>query len=211
MAVGAARLGGLRRASVVGVHRARLFHARQLPSAALAQGVELQRHRVLDVARRSRRPSTAPPGCRARAQAVEDAPVALGQPVGGELQAAEAVAFVRVGAGQVEQRGRAARAVAPPELRPARASSAARYGVVARSRRAARRRGRSRSLRNGKFFAPCSDKREHGRVVAEDRRRAVALVHVEVDDRDAQQARGARRCHSACISRAATATSLKTQ
>ena len=143
------------------------------------------------------------------AQRRQHAAVALGQAAGAELQPAQAVVLVRVGAGQVE--GQAGRRVAVAG--PGRGQRAVQRLEVVRVGAAVGQFDVQVAglLAEREVLRAVQRQREHGRVVAEDRRRAVALVHVEVDHQHAQQRAGARRCHSACISRAATATSLKTQ
>ena len=118
----------------------------------------------------------------ARAAGVEHDAIALAQPVDRELQPPEPIAFVRIGAGQIEDE------VRPLTVEHAAAdarSSAARYSSSPAPSSNVTSRSLT-SLRNGKFFAPCSEKREDRRVVAEDRGRAVALVDVAVDDGDAR-------------------------
>ena len=124
-----------------------------------------------------------------RAERGEDAAVALEQAGRAELEPAEPVAFVRVGAGEVEGEAERLRRVL---ARRAPSSARVERGAGSRRRRSRRAGAMSRSLaalRNGKFFAPCSEIVNTLGVAGEDRRRAVALVDVEVDDDDPAAAR----------------------
>ena len=126
------------------------------------------------------------------AQGVEDPPIALGHAGVAELQAAQAIALVRVGTGQVERQagrttgvaltlpGGGQRALQRRQIRPIGAAVGQIDVHIAGL------------FLERKVLRAVQRQREHRRVVAEDRRRAIALVHIEIDHPDPQQAAGQR-------------------
>jgi hypothetical protein len=123
-----------------------------------------------------------------RAEQAEDAAVARQQACGAELEAAEPVAFVRVGAGEIERQAERLLAVLVGEHAQGTVERAQVVGVAA-----AVGQGDvevARRLAEREVPGAVERDREHARVAGEDRRRAVALVDVEVDDDDAQRRLG---------------------
>jgi hypothetical protein len=92
---------------------------------------------------------------------------------------------VRVGAGQVEGQPGRGRLLARPGLRQ-RVVERGQVGLVGAAIGQLHVQV-ARFLAEGEVLRAVQREREHGRVVAEDRRRAVALVHVQVDDEHPQQ------------------------
>ena len=129
--------------------------------------------------------------------------VAVAQAVDRQLQPPEPIAFVRIGAGKIEDEIRADAGSAPS----VEVQRAALRGTPSSPVPSAAATSRSlTSLLNGKFFSPCIENVNTDGVAGEDRGGAVALVHVEIDDRDAAGVLVALQ-HA----RRPTATSLKTQ
>lgn len=152
-------------------------------------GVELNLDGVLDHA-----PVAAGHGHRDRdaafARRGEHTPVPLGEAGGRQLQAAEPVAFVRIGAREVEDQAGRRVLVTAPQFGERGVERLEVFGIAAAI-------GQldveiARLFAEREVLRAVHRQREDGGVVGKDRGRAVALVHVEIDHGHPQQRRMAR-------------------
>ena len=111
---------------------------------------------------------------------LEDHAVARGEPALGELQAPEAVALERVGAGQIDRQIGLGRRQGPAHALLQRLEIVAIAGAVGQLDVEV-----ARLFLEGEVVGGVDGEGEHGRIARQDRGGAVALVHVAVDDHHA--------------------------